>query len=379
MHTNDQESLARLCLLRCRGIGPIRYRALLKHFGTAQAALRATPDAWRRQGLGENSLASLRKPDWKGAEQDMAWSLQTGHSLIFLGEPAYPPLLATYENAPARLFVDGDARVLQRPQIAMVGSRNPTAGGAENAFEFARHLARMGLIITSGLALGVDAASHQGCLEAGPTIAVTGHGPDRIYPARHKKLGERIRARGAIVSEYPVGTAAAARHFPQRNRIISAMSLGTVVVEAAVRSGSLITARLAMEQGREVFAIPGSIHNPMARGCHKLIREGAKLVETAEDILEELGALAMHLAMPPEQTETAPGQEAVNPGVKEPDTEYLVLLEALGHDPLGVDHLVRRTGLTPEVVSSMLLSLELQGHVSALGGGKYARLVRGKT
>ena len=371
MPIDDEECLARLCLLRGKGIGPVRYRALTEHFGSAREALRGSHKAWRGLGLPEAGCGALKSPDWRGAERDLVWSREPGHHILFLGEAGYPSLLAACADAPIRLFVDGDPGILNQPQIAIVGSRNPTAGGRDNAFEFARHLARMGLVVTSGLALGVDAAAHQGCLKAGPTLAVTGHGPDRIYPPRNKALGEQIRARGAIISEYPLGTAAAARHFPQRNRIISGLSLGALIVEAATRSGSLITARLAMEQGREVFAIPGSIHNPLARGCHALIREGAKLVETAEDILEELGSLALHLATSTDETAETRAPQPSNA----PDAEYAALLDAMGHDPVGVDRLVERTGLTPEAVSSMLLLLELQGHVSALSGGRYARLL----
>ena len=371
MRLDDDERLARLCLLRGPGIGPVRYRALFAHFGSAREALKGSRAAWCGLGVPERSCAALEKPDWSGAERDLAWANQAGRHLLFLDEADYPPLLAACDDAPIRLFVDGDVSLLQRHQIAMVGSRNPTAGGRDNAFEFARHLAGMGLVIASGLALGIDAAAHEGCLAAGPTLAVTGHGPDRIYPAQNRVLAERIRERGAIVTEYPLGAAAIARHFPQRNRIISGLSLGVLVVEAAMRSGSLITARLAMEQGREVFALPGSIHNPLARGCHRLIRDGAKLVETAEDILEELGSLALHATTAATLT---PSVAQASPD--EPDAEYGVLLKALGHDPVGVDRLVERTGLTPDAVSSMLLLLELQGHVAALGGGRYARLAR---
>lgn len=369
MRIDDEERLARLCLLRGSGIGPVRYRALTGRFGSAREALRASHKAWRDLGLPERSCDALKNPDRVGAERDLAWSQAAGRHLLFAGEAGYPPLLAECADAPVRLFVDGNAGLLNRHQIAVVGSRNPTAGGRDNAFAFARHLAGMGLIITSGLALGIDAAAHQGCLRAGPTIAVTGHGPDRIYPPGNKALGEQIRERGAIITEYPLGTAAVARHFPQRNRIISGMSLGVLVVEAALRSGSLITARLAMEQGREVFAIPGSIHNPQAKGCHRLIREGAKLAETAEDILEELGSLALHAETAASSSEQTPAAQPA----PAPDAEYAALLEAMGHDPVGIDRLVERTGLAPDAVSGMLLLLELQGHVSALSGGCYAR------
>jgi DNA processing protein len=248
----------------------------------------------------------------------------------------------------------------------MVGSRNPTTGGERTARDFARHLAGCGLAITSGLAVGVDAAAHQGALEAGGiTLAVTGTGLDRVYPARHRELAHRIAERGALVSEFPPGTPPLAGNFPRRNRIISGLSVGTLVVEAALKSGSLITARLAVEQGREVFAIPGSIHNPLARGCHALIRQGAKLVETADDIAEELAALLGGLSLEP-VVDAGHADEGCH---SLEDPEYQRLLQAMGHDPVSVDQLVARTGFTAETVSSMLLLLELQGHVSSSPGG----------
>ncbi|MDX1655862.1 MAG: DNA-processing protein DprA, partial [Candidatus Competibacteraceae bacterium] len=272
----------------------------------------------------------------------------------------------------------GDIQLLNWPQLAVVGSRNPTPAGRETAREFAAHLARGGLAITSGLARGVDAAAHRGALEAeGATVAVLGTGPDRVYPARNRDLAHAIAATGgALVSELPPGTAVAAEHFPRRNRLISGLSLGVLVVEAALKSGSLITARLAAEQGREVFAIPGSIHNPLARGCHNLIRQGAKLVETAADILEELGAQAgLNPPVENPQADPAQGGSALQPqrdGAL--DEDYRYLLQCLGDGPVSVDALVERSTLTAEAVSSMLLILELQGFVAAAPGGLYARL-----
>ena len=251
----------------------------------------------------------------------------------------------------------------------MVGSRNPSVSGSETAREFAYHLATSGLSITSGLAIGIDGASHAGAMDAGGiTIAVTGTGLDRVYPASQYDLAHRIAEQGALVSEFPPRTQVKSGNFPRRNRIISGLALGTLVVEAAHKSGSLITARLASEQGREVFAIPGSIHNPMARGCHRLIRQGAKLVETANDVLEELAPLLREL------------QPLPNPGTQEPlerqhelDADYQLLLKCMGFDPTPIDLLIERSGLTAEVVSSMLILLELEGHVSSAPGGIYCR------
>ena len=303
------------------------------------------------------------------AEQDLAWMQRAGARLIAISDADFPPLLKQIPDPPLALFLRGDARLLASPQLAMVGSRNPSVEGRRNAEEFAAYLSRCGLTITSGMALGIDAASHRGALKAGgPTLAVWGTGLDRPYPPRNLDLAEEIAARGLLVSEFPPGTPPLPTHFPRRNRIISGLSVGTLVVEAASRSGSLITARLASEQGREVFAIPGSIHNPMARGCHRLLREGAKLVESAADILEELAPL-LKLELPAAEP-TADTAAAAPPE----DPEYRLLLNSLDFAPTSVDSLVERTGLTPDVVSSMLLMLELQGHVEASPGGRYSRV-----
>ncbi len=267
----------------------------------------------------------------------------------------------------------GNPAVLATPQLALVGSRNPSAAGRDLAHDFARHLCGAGLTVTSGLALGIDAASHQGALDGeGLTIAVTGTGLDRVYPARHRDLAHRIAQRGALVSEFVPGTPPLAEHFPRRNRIISGLSLGTLVVEAALASCSLITARLAAEQGREVFAIPGSIHNPLARGCHSLIRLGAKLVENVQDILEELGPMVSDM---PYNTVLCSGENSVT-GL-DLDDNSLKLLDCVDFSPTSIDTLVERSGLTPEQVSSMLLVLELHNIVESASGGCYTRRVKG--
>ncbi|HEV2109706.1 MAG TPA: DNA-processing protein DprA [Gammaproteobacteria bacterium] len=294
---------------------------------------------------------------------------RAGARLIAISDADFPPLLKQIPDPPVALFLRGDAGLLASPQLAMVGSRNPSVEGRRNAEEFAAYLSRCGLTIVSGMALGIDAASHRGALKAGgPTLAVWGTGLDRPYPPRNLDLAEEIAARGLLVSEFAPGTPPLPTHFPRRNRIISGLAVGTLVVEAASRSGSLITARLASEQGREVFAIPGSIHNPMARGCHRLLREGAKLVESAADILEELAPL-LKLELPAAEP-AAEGASAAPPE----DPEYRLLLNSLDFAPTSVDSLVERTGLTPDVVSSMLLMLELQGHVEASPGGRYSRV-----
>lgn len=284
--------------------------------------------------------------------------------LIPLGDPAYPADLLETADPPVLLHALGDASLMQHPRrLAIVGSRNPTAQGADNARQFARALGEAGVCVVSGLALGVDGAAHEGALDAGaPTIAVVGTGLDRVYPKRHLDLARRIVAQqGLILSEYPLGTPPLAPHFPLRNRLIAGLSQGTLVVEAALQSGSLITARMAAEQGREVFAIPGSIHSPQARGCHALIRQGAKLVESAQDILEDLRIATPSALAPASDADTATG----------PDDP---LLAALGFDPVSLDALQARTGLDTATLQARLLELELDGLVARLPGGLLQRL-----
>jgi DNA processing protein len=300
---------------------------------------------------------------------DDEWLQQPGHHIVSHGDDDYPELLEQVSGSPAQLYVNGDPGLLHMPALAIVGSRNPTQAGARNAFEFARHLGGSGFCIVSGLAEGIDTAAHRGALDAGAaTIALLGHGIDRVYPASNRQLAHDIAQHGALVSEFPLGTHPGRTNFPQRNRLISGLSLGTLVVEAARRSGSLITARHAGEQGREIFALPGSIHNPLARGCHQLIRQGAKLVETADDILAELAPLVSHLRQNTLESTTndAPADLA--------DDEYQVLKKHLSHDPIGIDELAENSGLTIDQVSSMLLILELEGKVESLSGGRYSLL-----
>lgn len=280
----------------------------------------------------------------------------------------FPTLLRALRDAPERLCLQGDADLVHLPCLAIVGSRNPSRGGRDNAYRFAGHLAKTGFCIVSGLAEGIDTAAHEGALDAGgSTIAVLGHGLDSVYPASNRGLADRIRNCGLLLTEFTRGTPPRRGHFPARNRIISGLSVGVLVVEAARRSGSLITARLAGEQGREVFAIPGSIHNPMSRGCHQLIREGARLVESAGDIVSELAPLIGHLK--------EPGDEEVTPRSKGTlDPDYVRLLDVLGHDPQSADELARKCTLTIDQVSSMLLILELEGEIESLPGGKFSKL-----
>ena len=303
-------------------------------------------------------------------QRSKEWRQDPRHHVVQADDERFPQLLAEINNPPLLLYVDGNADFLHLPAIAIVGSRNPTKGGERNAFEFAQHLASAGFTIISGLAQGIDTAAHRGALAAGgQTIAFLGHGIDRIYPAANQALAEEIAASGALVSEFPLGTHPQKELFPQRNRLISGLSLGTLVVEAARRSGSLITARLAGEQGREVFALPGSIHNPMARGCHQLIRQGAKLVETGDDIIAELAPLAGQILQ--NTMESRSNDSSVETGHQDLDAEYVQLRSYIGHDPIGIDELALNSGLTIDQVSSMLLILELHGEIEPLSGGRY--------
>jgi DNA processing protein len=303
------------------------------------------------------------------------WLKDPTHHVLPFTDPRYPCALQALKPGPIALYVAGNADGLNDPQLSIVGSRNPTPGGRDIAFEFAESLAACGLGITSGLAEGIDSAAHRGALAAqGVTFAVLGSGADIIYPRNNRSLSDEIRFQGALISEFPLGTPPRRENFPQRNRIIAALSLGTLVVEAARRSGSLITARLAGDHNRELFAVPGSIRNPLSRGCHELIRQGAKLTETVADVLSELNFSAFL-----GQARAASGGHGTPPGIAAGmDKEHKILLDALGFDPADLDMLVVRTGFKPEAVSSMMLILELEGHVQAAPGGHYSRVVRSR-
>jgi DNA processing protein len=315
-------------------------------------------------------------------ESDLEWLAQSGHDLLTCDTERYPALLRNIASPPAALYTDGDVDALWLPQLAIIGSRNPTAGGVENARDFTRALSAKGLTITSGMATGIDGIAHQAAIDAGGrTIAVTGTGLDRVYPASHQVLAQKIRENGCLVSEFPPGTAPKRAHFPARNRIISGLSLGVLVIEAALNSGSLITARLAGEQGREVFALPGSIHNPLSKGCHRLIREGAKLVETDLEILQEIAPLAGQLAGSLQSITSSRQVDELEKSADGPkmgqDPEYKKLWACLGHDPLPMDTIIRSSGLTAKAVSAMLLLLELRGKVETHPGGAFSRKTRG--
>ncbi|MFN3495640.1 MAG: DNA-processing protein DprA [Hydrogenophaga sp.] len=357
-----QELAAWLRLLLTPGVGADSARKLLTAFGLPEAVFEQPRTALETVVGKKRADALGNVPDGlPGAvAQLQEWLASDNHHLLTLADPRFPQGLLEMADPPLLIHVLGDLTTLDHPQrLAIVGSRNPTPQGEANARQFAQTLSEAGVCVVSGLALGVDGAAHEGALAGGsPTIAVVGTGLDRVYPQRHRDLAHRIAGQGAIVSEYPLGTPALSENFPRRNRIIAGLSQGTLVVEAAVRSGSLITARLAAEQGREVFAIPGSIHSPQARGCHALIRQGAKLVESAQDILEDL------------RLDVA-AQAPVPAPAAAPDDN---LLKALGHDPVSLDVLQARTGLDTATLQARLLELELEGHIGRLPGGLLQRI-----
>jgi len=360
-----------LALYHTPGVGSVTFHQLLQAIPNLQELPHTDDGTLHSLGLSQKVINALQHPDRPGVSRDLEWQEQPGNRIMTCHDPDYPELLLQTDSPPPLLYIHGHSDILSTPQLAMVGSRNPSAAGARTATDFARHLSAAGLVISSGLALGIDAACHQGALDAGaPTVAVMGTGLDRVYPARHRDLARKIAEQGALVSEFPIGTAPRAENFPRRNRIISGLSLGTLVVEAAIRSGSLITARYAGDQGREVFAIPGSIHNPLARGCHHLIQQGAKLVETAQDVIDELGMLAIS-CFPPDQTAV---DVETTEELQKLDPEYQQLIDFIGFDNTSIDELVCSSGLTPAEVSSMLLQLEMSGYIASSHGGNYNRL-----
>lgn len=357
----DQEILAWLKLGLIAELTPASFRNLLGEFGDPEAVCAANRSALGRIIPSEVADVILRGPEPARVDAALRWLEEPGNLIISLADTAYPQLLLEISDPPPLLYVKGDSGLLNRAALAVVGSRNATPQGSANAEAFAHELSDGGFTVISGLALGIDAAAHRGGLAgASSSLAVVGTGLDIVYPARNRDLAHQLAAQGALISEFPLGTPALSANFPRRNRLISGLAHGCLIVEAALRSGSLITARYALEQGREVFAIPGSIHSPLSKGCHQLIKQGAKLVESSNDVLEELGA--------------AVRAESATPGRADALPEHVELLAALGFDPLDLDTLCERSGLTPETASAMLLILELDGTVSRLPGGKFQRV-----
>ena len=346
--------------------------AIQQHFGSLNVALDSNESDWKHADLlKENQLAMLFSDDSKQSlEQALDWGQQTNQAWLMLGETEYPKQLAEISDPPILLGVRGNTGLLNDPQVAIVGSRHASKQGTETAKDFAHHLSQKGLGITSGLALGIDTAAHQGALLGiGKTVAVVATGLDRIYPASNQKLGHQIVEEGVMISEFPLGTKPLNFNFPKRNRIISGLSVGTLVVEAALKSGSLITARTALEQGREVFAVPGSIHNPQAKGCHQLIKQGAKLVESGQDVLEELASnlqYALDLDSSAPQTET---MASTTHGRGENR-----LLEWIGYDAVSLDELVVLSKMPVSGLQGELMMLELSGEIEALSAARWRRI-----
>ncbi|HEV2614220.1 MAG TPA: DNA-processing protein DprA [Gammaproteobacteria bacterium] len=359
---SDKDLPYQLALLRAPGIGPVKFQEITQQY----------PGDKLKNYFSQNNISI----DWPGVEADLKWADDPNNTLLSITHPDYPNRLKEIASAPPILFVQGNISLLNKAQIAMVGSRNPTPSGQDIAYQFAKAFSNSGLVVTSGLALGIDAASHEGVIAAnGETIAVMGTGPDIIYPKRHQSLAKKILEKGCLVTEFPTGVTPVAMNFPRRNRIISGLSLGVLVVEAAYASGSLVTAKYALEQNREVFAIPGSIHNPISRGCHLLIKQGAKLVETVEDVLEECLVGAGHcpaLTSGPTPTRATHGVTLVG-ATQCPAPTNDPFLRYMGFDTTSVDLLINRSGLTAEEVSSILLDLELDGQVKSVPGG-YVRI-----
>lgn len=375
VENRDAELRAWLRLAAAPGMDGARASALVRHCGSAEAALDATPEFLAAMDLGRRAIAALRAPPATLAAS-LRWVDAPGQLIVAAGDPDYPPQLLAISGAPVVLYVRGNASALAAAQVAVVGSRRPTPAGRETARAFARCMAQAGLVVTSGLALGIDAAAHRGALEgSGQSIAVCGTGPDLVYPAGHVALADAIAGAGALVSEFPPGTPPLPGNFPQRNRLISGLSLGVLVVEAAERSGSLITARLAGEQGREVFAVPGSIYSPLSRGCHRLIRDGAQLVESADELLNGL-QYDLFLAVAPAAAQAVDGARISGPPL---DSDSKILLNACGFGPVDADILVDRTGFSASTVSSMLLLLELKGEIESCAGGRYCRVPTGSS
>jgi DNA processing protein len=367
------DTLAWVSLSRAPALDAATLATALETLGGAVGVMHAPDPLLAHAGLAPATRQFLHSAAAEPTALERRWLDSPSHRLMVFVDPDFPPLLRAAPDCPIALYVEGNAALLGEPQLAIVGSRNPTADGRDTARAFAAHLSRCGLVITSGLAAGIDAAAHRGALDAsGATIAVLGTGCDECFPRSNAALAEQIAASGALVSEFSLGTPGYPANFPRRNRIIAGLSLGALVIEAARQSGSLITARLAGERGREVFAIPGSIHNPLKRGCHQLIRQGAKLTETADDILSELNFLANST-----QAISAPNTAGSAAATVEPmDKDHEILLDALGFEPADLDALVVRTGFKPAAVASMMLILELTGKVRLEPGGRYSRVAR---
>lgn len=361
MADSDQAEFALwVALSLIPGLGSQGLCKLLREFGSPEAIFAAP--ASQLKEIVSRDVAHLisQGQDTDQLQTSLAWLQHDNNHLVTFSDEHYPQALLQIADPPPILYAKGNVDLLSQPAIAIVGSRNATAQGEKNAEDFASALCHAGLCVVSGMALGIDGAAHRGALKAGgATIAVVGTGLDIVYPAKHRDLAHQIAQHGLILSEFPIGTPSRAQNFPRRNRLISGLSLGTLVVEANIQSGSLITAKLAAEQGREVFAIPGSIHSPVSKGCHQLIKQGAKLVDNIQDIVDELGIFT---------TNSSQNFSSVTPVETNP------VLDSMGFDPIGMDVLIERSGLTSENLSAILLVLELENKIASLPGGRYQRI-----
>lgn len=362
-----------LLLHHTEGLGAVTFHKLLQEFTTAEAVFGANDRELMAAGIPQKVVRAMRKTSDAQIEADLKWAQDERHHIICWGDPLYPKRLMTLPDAPPILFIKGNASLLNDPQIAIVGSRNATPGGKNIAYEFAQELAKVGLLVSSGMAQGIDAFAHLGALDAeAPSLAVIATGQDIIYPAKNKELAHRIADKGVIVSEFSYGTPPNAANFPRRNRIISGLALGVLVVEAKIRSGALITARLANEQGREVFAIPGSIKNHLSKGCHYLLRDGAVLVEDVTDILKEIkSAIEGEHLKPLPDSDTQ--EDDATPPHENLSKSHFQLLDEMGYDPVTSDELAESTGKPIGEIASMLLMLELENYISN-SGGMYCRI-----
>lgn len=366
-----------LGLSQIDGLGGQTLCQLLREFGSPAQIYQASPSQLKQVVSTTIAHKIVKGLDVDAIQPTLYWLQHAGNHVVTLADAHYPQLLLQISNPPPILYAKGQLEWLNHPSIAMVGSRSSTPQGEKNAEDFATSLSNFGLCVVSGLALGIDGAAHRGALKAtannaAGTIAVVGTGLDIVYPAKHRDLAHKIVQRGLIISEFHLGTPSKAQNFPRRNRIISGLSLCCLVVEANVQSGSLITAKLALEQGREVFAIPGSIHSPVAKGCHLLIKQGAKLVENTQDIMDELSIDSASLVkIEAKLTSEVNGDSVDSEQFSETDT----LIQAMGHDPITMDTLIRLTSLTTEKISAMLMMLELEGKVATVSGGQYQRVV----
>ena len=366
-----------LALNQLYDLSPVNVYRLARRLMTEEIDIFSVPpEKLVREGLSDKMINKIRNIDWLAIDSEIKWTEQTHHHIVTLQDSCYPALLREINTPPLVLYVWGDIEDLNQPQLAMVGSRNPSPIGEEIARQFAGYLAKGGLTITSGLAMGIDTSSHKGAISAGRSVAVLGSGLKHIYPARNQTLAEQISKGGAVISEFPLDTLPKRENFPRRNRIISGLSLGVLVVEAALQSGSLITARFAGEQGREVFTIPGSVHNPLAKGCHQLLRKGAKLVETAQDVIEELGSLFNFVELAGSSEEKTLAKEKIfteKIDFFDLDDDYMKLLSCIEGETTAIDTIILRSGFSPKIVSSILLSLELRDYVKSVPGG-YCRI-----